>query len=114
QPLSLVQRTRDEPPEAQAKPLDWRIVARLFGYTRHYPRKRNLLIVLTVLRASQLPALAWLAALIISGPIAGGELSVLFVWVAGYAALALLTDVMFHFRQRFALEIGEAVVSRMR
>jgi ABC-type multidrug transport system fused ATPase/permease subunit len=113
-PLSLVQRARDDEEEAQMKPLDWAIVSRLIGYTRPFARKRNWLIILTVLRAAQLPALAWMTALIIAGPISRHELSPLFWWLAGYAVLALLTDGLFHFRQRFALEIGEAVVSRMR
>ncbi|MEZ0217976.1 MAG: ABC transporter ATP-binding protein, partial [Rariglobus sp.] len=113
-PLSLVQRARDDEGEAEMKPLDWAIVSRLIGYTRPFARKRNWLIILTVLRAAQLPALAWMTALIIAGPISRHELSPLFWWLAGYAVLALLTDGLFHFRQRFALEIGEAVVSRMR
>ena len=114
QPLSLVQRAKDDEAEAQVRPLDWRIVSRLIGYTRPFARKRNWLIVLTVLRASQLPALAWVSALIIAGPIAGGRSSDLIWWVGGYALLAVFTDVVFHFRQRYALEIGEAVVGRMR
>jgi ATP-binding cassette subfamily B protein len=113
-PLSLVQRPRDEEPEAEVKPLDWAIVTRLIGYTRPFARKRNWLIILTVLRAAQLPALAWMTALIIAGPISRNELPPLFWWLAGYAVLAVLTDGLFHFRQRFALEIGEAVVGRMR
>lgn len=113
-PLSLVQKPRDEEPEAQMKPLDWAIVTRLIGYTGSFARKRNWLIVLTVMRAAQLPALAWMTALIIAGPISRNELSPLFWWIGGYAVLAVFTDGLFHFRQRFALEIGEAVVSRMR
>ena len=113
-PLSLVQRGRDDEPEAEIKPLDWGIVRRLFRYTDACAAKRNWLIVLTVVRASQLPALAWLSALIIAGPIAGGQSSPLIWWLAGYGALAVSTDVLFHFRQRYALEIGEAVVGRMR
>jgi ATP-binding cassette subfamily B protein len=35
-------------------------------------------------------------------------------YAAGYFALALFTVVTFHFRQRFALELGEAVVHDMR
>jgi ATP-binding cassette subfamily B protein len=34
--------------------------------------------------------------------------------VAGYALLALSTDGLFHFRQRYALEIGETVVNGLR
>lgn len=113
-PLSLVQRVKDDDPDADVKPLEWGIVRRLFGYTKPFAKKRNWLIVLTLARASQLPALAWVSALIIAGPIAGGRTSSLIGWVGGYAALALFTDVVFHFRQRLALELGEAVVGRMR
>ncbi|CAM3044799.1 ABC transporter ATP-binding protein [Rariglobus hedericola] len=113
-PLSLVQRAKDDAPEAEVRPLDWGIVRRLFGYTRPFARKRNWLIVLTLLRASQLPALAWMTALIIAGPISKHQLSPLFGWIAAYAVMAVLTDGLFHFRQRFALEIGEMVVGQMR
>ncbi len=113
-PLSLVQRARDDEPDAEMKPLDLGIVRRLFGYTRASARKRNGLIALTVVRASQLPALAWVSALIIAGPIAGGRTSSLLGWLVGYTVLAISTDALFHFRQRFALEIGEEVVGRMR
>jgi ATP-binding cassette subfamily B protein len=112
--LSLVQRARDDEDEAEMKPLDWAIVLRLFGYTKAFARKRNVLIVLTLLRASQLPALSWITALAIAGPITNHELSPLFRWIAGYAVLAALTDFLFHFRQRYAMEIGESVVGAMR
>ncbi|MFA6288169.1 MAG: ABC transporter ATP-binding protein [Opitutaceae bacterium] len=113
-PLTLVQRASDHEREEAVKPLEWGLIRRLLGFTRPFARKRNALIVLTVLRATQLPALAWLASLIIAGPIARHESSALMGWVAGYAVLALLTDGLFHFRQRLALELGEAVVSRLR
>jgi ATP-binding cassette subfamily B protein len=115
-PLTLVQRgKRDEGDvDAPMKPLDWGIVRRLLGYTRPFARKRNALIALTLIRATQLPALSWVTALTIAGPISNRESSPLFGWIAGYAVLAVLTDGLFHFRQRYALEIGEAVVARMR
>ena len=137
-PLSLVQSARDDGDEEQMRPLDWRIVLRLFGYTKPMARKRNWLILLTLMRASQLPALSWVTALVIAGPISNNSVPPLFWWVegypwaadhgivfflkfsplvwwiAGYAVLALVTDFMFHFRQRFAMEIGEAVVGAMR
>lgn len=113
-PLSLVQRGNDDENEEQMKPLDWGIVRRLFGYTQAYARKRNALIVLTLLRASQLPALSWVTALTIAGPITNHEVGPLYWWIAGYAVLAFLTDFLFHFRQRYALEIGESVVGAMR
>jgi len=113
-PLSLVQGTARDEEEEQVKPLEWRIIRRLFGYTRPFARKRNLLIILTLMRSAQMPALAWLGTMIIAGPISKHELDPLFGWVAAYAVLALLTDGLFHFRQRFALELGEQVVNKLR
>jgi ATP-binding cassette, subfamily B, bacterial len=114
-PLTLVRRLRDdEDDEPQFKPLEWGIIRRLFGYMRVQRRKRNALVLLTVIRAAQLPALVWLASKVIAGPIARGELDWIFWGTAAYAVLTLLTDGLFHFRQRFALELGEAVVNRLR
>jgi ATP-binding cassette subfamily B protein len=111
----LVHRVRDEDDdEPQFKPLEWGIVRRLLGYTKPHATKRNWLIVLTLLRSAQLPALVWLGAEIITGPIARHETSSLFWWIVGYCVLALLTDGLFHFRQRFALELGELIVNDLR
>jgi ATP-binding cassette subfamily B protein len=111
----LVQRLRDEDDdEPHFKPLEWGIIRRLFGYTRPHATQRNWLIVLTLLRSAQLPALVWLAAEIIAGPIARHETSALFWWIAGFCALALFTDGLFHFRQRYALELGERIVNDLR
>jgi len=111
----LVQRLRDEDDdEPQFKPLEWGIIRRLFGYTRPHAAQRNWLIVLTLFRSAQLPALVWLAAEIIAGPIARHETDKFFWWIAGYCALALFTDGLFHFRQRYALELGERIVNDLR
>jgi ATP-binding cassette subfamily B protein len=111
----LVQRLRDEDDdEPQFKPLEWGIVRRLFGYTKPHARKRNWLIVLTLFRSAQLPALVWLGAEIIAGPIARHETDRLVWWIAGFCALSLFTDGLFHFRQRFALEMGELIVNGLR
>ena len=113
-PTGLVIRPRDDEDDESLKPLEWGLIRRLWGYTAAERRKRNLLILLTVFRAAQLPALVWLAALIIKGPITQHDVAGIFVGVAAYAALALMTDGMFHFRQRYALELGESVVSQLR
>ena len=111
----LVQRLRDEDDdEPQFKPLEWGIIRRLFAYTKPHARKRNWLIVLTLLRSAQLPALVWLGAEIIAGPIARHEPDRLGWWIGGYCVLALFTDGLFHFRQRFALEMGELIVNGLR
>jgi ABC-type multidrug transport system fused ATPase/permease subunit len=113
-PRSLVVLTAPEEEEIQRRPLQWGIIRRLFGYTRPVAGKRNALILLTLTRALQLPALAWLVGSTIAGPIAGGDVGALYWWVAAYLGLALLTDFLFHFRQRFAQEIGEMVVKLLR
>ncbi len=111
----LVQRLRDEEDdEPQFKPLEWSLIRRLFGYTRPVQAKLNVLIALTLVRSIQLPALAWMIGLIISGPIARHDTAALPWYIAGFGVLALLTDGLFHFRQRYAQEIGEVVVSALR
>jgi ATP-binding cassette subfamily B protein len=113
--LILVHRARDEDDdEEQFKPLDWRIVRRLLGYASPVRRKLWAMAVLTVIRAAQLPALAWLTASVITGPIAHGDVHGILVGTLQFAALAIVTDLMFHFRQRYALEIGETVVNGLR
>lgn len=113
--LVLVHRVRDEDDDQElVKPLDWRLGVRLFRYARPVKGKLRALIVLTLIRSAQLPALVWVTSLIITGPIAAGHVRGIFAGVAVYAVLAIFTDGLFHFRQRFALEIGEAVVNGLR
>jgi ATP-binding cassette subfamily B protein len=113
--LLLVQRVRDEDDdEEQFKPLDWGLVRRLLTYASPVRRKLWVMVVLTVIRAAQLPALAWLSAEVITGPIAHGDAHGILVGTLLFAALAVVTDLMFHFRQRYALEIGETVVNGLR
>jgi ABC-type multidrug transport system fused ATPase/permease subunit len=100
--------------EADKAPLQWPLIRRIFRYTRPYAAKRNWLFVLTFTRGLQLPALAWLIGRTINGPISHRNLAEIYWHAAGYFALALFTIVNFHFRQRFALELGEAVVHDMR
>jgi len=100
--------------EADKAPLQAKLIRRILGYTKPYAAKRNWLFVLTFVRGLQLPALAWLIGRTINGPIANRDLPGIYWAAAGYFALALFTIVTFHFRQRFALELGEAVVHDMR
>jgi ABC-type multidrug transport system fused ATPase/permease subunit len=100
--------------EADKAPLQLALIRRIFRYTGPYAAKRNWLFILTFTRGLQLPALAWLIGRTINGPIAGRHLSGIYGSAAAYFLLALITVVTFHFRQRFALELGEAVVHDMR
>lgn len=112
--LVLARRDADEEDEAQFKPLEWGLIRRLWSYTSVARAKRNWLVALTIIRSAQISLLTWTMALIIGGPIARHDGSQLAWAVAGYLALALVTDVMFHYRQRFALELGETVVNTLR
>jgi len=106
-------RDDDEDLEVQ-KPLEWSLIRRLFTYAVPVKRKLTALTVLSLIRAVQLPAFAWITALIIDGPITRGDTDGLALGVLGYLLLALSTDGLFHFRQRYALEIGETVINRLR
>ncbi len=100
--------------EAGQAPLRWTLVRRIFSYTRPYASRRNWLFVLTMLRGIQLPAMAWLIGATINGPIAGRDWRGIEWYAAGYLALTVAMVVTLHFRQRLALELGEAVVHDMR
>lgn len=112
--LGLVHRARDEDDQEELKPLEWGLILRLWSYTRTERRRRNWLVALTIVRSAQVPALTWLAALIINGPISRHDVPAIQWGVAGFAVLAVVTEGMFHFRQRYALELGESVVNQLR
>jgi ABC-type multidrug transport system fused ATPase/permease subunit len=112
--IGLTARRRDQEEELHMRPLEFGLIRRLFSYSQPYARKRAWLVVLTGLRSVQLPLLAWAIGATISGPIFNHDPAGLFWAVIGFAALAFSTDVVFHFRQRFALELGEAVVHDLR
>lgn len=112
--IGLVVRAARDEEEEHFKPLEWGLIRRLLGYTKPHARKRNALIVLTLLRSIQLPAITWAMSKIIAGPISHHHVGLLPWAVAGYGLLGLVTDAMFHFRQRYALELGESVVNALR
>lgn len=115
-PSVLVQQLRDEEEETDEhfKPLEWGLIRRLFTYTAPIKGKVTALAVMTVVRSAQLPALGWVMSLVIKGPITSRDFAGIGAGVAVYGVLALSTDVLFHFRQRYALEIGETVVNGLR
>jgi ATP-binding cassette subfamily B protein len=111
---TLTRLDRHEEREPDSRPLDVGLIVRLFGYTRPYARKRNWLFLMVILRSIQMPALTWLVAAIIRGPIATGDMHGVVVGMVAFLALAASTQVVMHFRQRLALELGEAVVFDLR
>lgn len=110
-----VRRPDDEEREAEERPLEWGLITRLIGRMRPHAYRRNALFVCVFLRALQLPAIAWSIGAVIDGPIAGHAApSTIWLSALGVMLLALFTQVTFHFRQRYALELGEAVVHDLR
>jgi ABC-type multidrug transport system fused ATPase/permease subunit len=100
--------------EADHAPLSLRLIRRMFTYTRPYAARRNWLFVLTFARGLQLPMMAWMIGQTINGPIAGRDLHGIYVHAGVYFALVLLMVLTLHYRQLFALELGEAVAHDMR
>jgi ATP-binding cassette, subfamily B, bacterial len=100
--------------EEDRAPLSAKLIRRIFTYTRPYRRWRNWLFVLTFLRGLQLPALAWMIGKTINGPISGQNLGGIYLYSGIYLVLAVGMIVTLHFRQRLALQLGEAVAHDMR
>ena len=100
--------------EADHAPLSAQLIRRMFTYTRRYGARRNWLFVLTFARGLQLPALAWMIGQTINGPIAGRNLPGIYLHAGIYLVLVLTMVATLYFRQRFALELGEAVAHDMR
>ena len=100
--------------EALQRPLEMGLIVRLMRYTRPYAAKRNWLLVMVLIRAVQLPILAAVFASVIDGPIEQRLGWGLVLGTALYAALALLEAIVFHFRMRLAMALGEAVVHDLR
>lgn len=84
---SLV-RVHKQDHDADQRPLYFRLINRLFRYTQPYAVKRNLLIVLVIIRAIQLPALTGLLTAVIEGPIQGSDPRPVFVGAGCFAARA--------------------------
>ncbi|GAA5509700.1 ABC transporter ATP-binding protein [Novipirellula caenicola] len=111
----MVRVTRDPDADPHRRPLSLSLVARLWGLMRPYAAKRNVLLTLVLLRAIQLPLLAWSIGAVINGPIShAGTMASIIVASLGVLALAAWTQFTLVFRQRLALELGEAIVHDLR
>jgi len=110
----LTQVTHDDHEDVRQRPLDYRLIRRLLTFTRPYAVKRNWLLMLVFVRSVQLPALTWIVAAVIDGPIQRSDARGVAWGAAGFALLALSTQLVMHFRQKLALEMGEAVVADLR
>ena len=104
----------DDEDERELSPLSMKLIGRLLRYTRPYARTRNALFALTFIRALQLNALPAILTWTITGPIADKNLSGTVVGTALFAAVALITQITFHFRHRLSQQLGESVVHDLR
>ncbi len=112
--LTITQYQRERERELEKRPLDMGLIRRLFGYTRPHARIRNWLTLLVIVRAIQLPFLAWSIGAVINGPITRGDTRGTIAGCLGFALLAASTQFTFVFRQRLALLMGERVIHDMR
>src|SRR5262245_29430947 len=113
--LSITAPRKEDEREPDKRPLDLRLITRLIGYMRPYAIKRNWLFLMVVVRSIQLPLIAWSIGAAIEGPIAHHAPLPSILWGAlGVLAIAGSTQIVFHFRQRLALELGEAVIHDLR
>ena len=109
----LTQRPKDEH-EADTRPLSLKLIVRLIGSMKPYALRRNILLVLVIVRSMQLPTLAWLIGAIIGGPISGLDMKGVLLGALAYAVLAFFTQFTLRYRSRLALELGEDVVADLR
>jgi ATP-binding cassette subfamily B protein len=100
--------------EHETKPLDFALIRRLFTFTRPYAAKRNKIFIVAIFRSVQLPTMSWMIGKIIRGPIAHYDIHGIIEGALTFIAFAILTDITLHFRQLWALELGEAVVYDLR
>ncbi len=113
--------------EERMRPLSLALILRLIGYMRPHAKRRNVLLVVVLIRSAQVPLLAWLVAKILdpeNGPIMsastqarrGVAVDYTGIWIGlgAFLAMALATQVTFYFRQRLAMELGEVVVHDLR
>lgn len=110
----LLTHTKQVDKEAKQRPLSFAVIRRLLGYTRPYALKRNVLIALSLVRAVQLPALAWALASVLNGAVLDQDWEGVLWGAAGFFLLALSVAVVFHFRMKLALELGEDVIHDLR
>ncbi|MCB1230875.1 MAG: ABC transporter ATP-binding protein [Verrucomicrobiae bacterium] len=112
--LDRIRKQRGDEDERAQAPLSFRLIRRLFGFAAPYRRKMIGLFITVGARALQLPVLAWGAGAIINGPVERGDLKQLTWSVVAFVAFAVITELTFRYRIKWALEIGESVIHDLR
>lgn len=96
------------------QPLKLDILLKIFRYTRNYPKMRNGLFSLVILRAIQMPMLTWGIGQIISGPIEGRDMNLLAWSLTLFIGWALFQEVTHSLRARIGQELDETIVFDLR
>jgi len=112
-PLTHVKR---DPEDLQYRP-ELSVVAllkRVFEYAKPHARVRNLLVFHVVLRSILLPLCTWAMGAVVNGPIEHRDAPGIIAGALGFAALAAFTNFTFHYRYKYALQLGEAVIHDLR
>ena len=112
-PLTHVKR---DPEDLQYRP-ELSVVAllkRVFEYAKPHARVRNLLVFHVVLRSILLPLCTWAMGAVVNGPIEHRDAHGIIAGALGFAALAAFTNFTFHYRYKYALQLGEAVIHDLR
>jgi ATP-binding cassette subfamily B protein len=90
------------------------LLRRVFSYAAPHKRTLRWLTFHVLLRSALLPLGTWAMGEVINGPIQHRDAQGILLGALGFAALAAFTNWMFHYRYRYALELGEAVIHDLR
>ena len=90
------------------------LLSRVFAYAKPHARILNRLIFQVLLRAALLPICTWCLGLVVAGPIEHRDAHGILLGALGFATLTGFTNFAFHYRYRYALELGEAVIHDLR
>ncbi len=112
-PLTYIKR---DPEDSQTRP-ELGVLAllkRVFEYAKPHARVRNLLFAHVILRSILLPACTWAMGAVVNGPIEHRDARGIIAGALGFAALVAFTNFTFHYRYKYALQLGEAVIHDLR
>lgn len=112
--VELTSVTGDARQEASKRPLNLKLISRLFSYTQPYAKIRNWLFLLVFIRAVQLPAIPFYMGQIIRGPVSEGDMGGVFFHSALLVSFILFMLYIFYWRFRLSQQLGERVVHDLR